>query len=845
MHEDPPFDESELSAEDLAILHAFDAIESWEMNPAQTDQPAADSANSIWEGTASLDEPDDMLIIFLTEVEEDITAMQQVMKRLARGDATQPGHFAALRRLGHKIRGTSGAVGYLKMSEVASHVEIIAEQAIHAMIQPATAYEALTHTLKVLEFCLSELLRDNQEPADDVLIDDLRTIYANLSIDLDQPLSGDMPRTLATPSYPGNTPSAPGVPTPLPTPSEFPAEFQISPTPSTSLPPVQALRPTANGTQPLTAPLAPPVRQEFAAEPAFVRVAVHHFDNLIRHTEKLFEQHASMDNAYKQVEAAFQDLQAAQARFQRLEMLFSNSLAQERLSQLPESHTSSSLITRIFQNAATRNDPRRRRGKSDKTFVPTKSQPEWDELDMERYSEKDMQLRSLREAMADMASSSARLKAAYQTLYVIQVEYLARTTLVRNDTLLMRQAPLSTLMPQLRDVVMTSILAREQRLDFEITGDCVEIDQDVLTLLSPLLQTILETCTNNVTPSTPSKNRMQNGAQPQPYRVWLAARAISSEVALEVGFSREVPGGAMQTLREQIRLLNGTLALERNAAGGISFFLRFPRIRGVVQCLLVRVADQHLLIPLSHIRRVAYTAPDGADPLYQLRALLDLPAAHVEPGATQPVILMQALMEQAGGEQLKILIDEIIDEIELVVKPLESHLQRPGVTGSVIGQQGNVLLLLDIAELVASYKQNMAHQDPAYEAQGLARPLKILVADDSAYLRRSVLQTLQHTPYQVIEARDGLEALDLLKVEMPDVLLLDIEMPYLNGYDLLDIVRHNPRFSAIKIIMLTSRSSDKHMLRAMELGAHAYLIKPSPGEKLLTTIRELLPQYAP
>ncbi|GAC1650811.1 MAG: hypothetical protein NVS4B9_41580 [Ktedonobacteraceae bacterium] len=337
---------------------------------------------------------------------------------------------------------------------------------------------------------------------------------------------------------------------------------------------------------------------------------------------------------------------------------------------------------------------------------------------------------------------------------------------------------------------------------------------------------------------------MQNGAQPQPYRVWLAARAISSEVALEVGFSREVPGRAMQTLREQIRLLNGTLALERNAEGGISFFLRFPRIRGVVQCLLVRVADQHLLIPLSHIRRVAYTAPDGANPLYQLRALLDLPAAHVEPGATQPVILMQALMEQAGGEQLKILIDEIIDEIELVVKPLESHLQRPGVTGSVIGQQGNVLLLLDIAELVASYKQNMAHQDPAYEAQGLARPLKILVADDSAYLRRSVLQTLQHTPYQVIEARDGLEALDLLKVEMPDVLLLDIEMPYLNGYDLLDIVRHNPRFSAIKIIMLTSRSSDKHMLRAMELGAHAYLIKPSPGEKLLTTIRELLPQYA-
>ncbi len=116
----------------------------------------------------------------------------------------------------------------------------------------------------------------------------------------------------------------------------------------------------------------------------------------------------------------------------------------------------------------------------------------------------------------------------------------------------------------------------------------------------------------------------------------------------------------------------------------------------------------------------------------------------------------------------------------------------------------------------------------------------VLIADDSVYIRQSVLQILSHGGYDAIEARDGVEALERLLSHSIDVLLLDIEMPNLNGYELLNILRANPQFAQLKVIMLTSRSSEKHQRHAQELGSHAYLTKPCPQDVLLTTISSVL-----
>lgn len=812
MNDELPFDESTLSADDLAALHAFDAIESWETSA---------STSSVRESDTPYTESDDMLSIFLEEMEEDISSMVEALQKGEQENQTRPSHFAALRRLGHKMRGTAGAMGYLNMSEVASSIEIVAEQVIHSMLQPAIGSKAISSAIDVLESCLYRLVQDGQEPVDTMILADLQSFYTQLSIDLDQPIREDLA-----------PPSPPSPPVQLSAQLKTEASDQLLPV----LPSLVQL--PAELSAPYT-PAQPQVLRESSSRPTTTHASSSHpLDTLICHSEKLLAQHFAIEYAYTQVETAFQELQAAQNRFQHAETLFSMSLTQEGSSHLPEDFTSSSLITRIFDTAPARDIARSRQsimGSMSTQDALQQPSSRWDELDIERYTEKDMLLHSLREATTNVDICSTRLKHAHQTLQGLQQDYMMYATSVRNNALLMRLVPLNTIVPQMREVVMTSVLAKEQRVDFEVAGDEVEVDQELLSSLAPLLMNMLQTSIDTITPAP-----KQSSSSPQSDHIWLHAHRATNEIVLEVGFSMPVGGGTLSTLHEQLRLLHGSLSLTRNTMGGISFFLRFPRIRNLLRCLLVRVADQRLLIPLSHVQRVGYTKSVEDDSFYSLDSLLNLPTPlmpSLSRATIQQVVFLQIPGVYTQREPLKVLVDGIIDETELIVKPLASHLKRSGITGSTIDGQGNVLLLLDIAELVNDYTKKTVEEAPQ---RTMTRPAKILVAEDSTSFRNSIIQILRRTPYQVSEARDGLEALELLKADTPDILLLDIEMPYLTGYDLLDVLRRDSWLSTIKVIMLTSRASEKHEQYATKLGAHDYLTKPSPPEELLATIQRLL-----
>jgi chemosensory pili system protein ChpA (sensor histidine kinase/response regulator) len=237
----------------------------------------------------------------------------------------------------------------------------------------------------------------------------------------------------------------------------------------------------------------------------------------------------------------------------------------------------------------------------------------------------------------------------------------------------------------------------------------------------------------------------------------------------------------------------------------------------------------------------------GTDEIYELNTLLGL-KAHKH---SVEKALQTALILELDNPSTAIEVDEVVKEVELVMKPLSEYLCRPGITNTAIDANGNVLLVLNLPEMI---RQNGIYQqiDKTFIEEDTERdyehPIlqsgqkvchKILIADDSIYIRQSLNMTLSHEGYAVIEAVDGLQALDQLSKESPDLLLLDVEMPNLNGYDVLGIVRSHQEFSALKIIMLTSRSSVKHKRRASELGANAYLTKPCPQDELLNTIKSL------
>src|SRR5581483_2530639 len=179
---------------------------------------------------------------------------------------------------------------------------------------------------------------------------------------------------------------------------------------------------------------------------------------------------------------------------------------------------------------------------------------------------------------------------------------------------------------------------------------------------------------------------------------------------------------------------------------------------------------------------------EQVDVVYQLHELLDFPPDGASHTHVQPVLIAPRGISR---KLIGVLVDEIVGEVELVVKPLTPYLQRPGISGAAVDGDGHVLLMVDLPELISQHllllrtRGSRNTHPQVEETEQQTRQPRILVADDSVYFRHSLLQMLQHANYSVTEAHDGLEALEQLAENTPDVFLLDVEMPNLNGYDVL------------------------------------------------------------
>jgi len=285
------------------------------------------------------------------------------------------------------------------------------------------------------------------------------------------------------------------------------------------------------------------------------------------------------------------------------------------------------------------------------------------------------------------------------------------------------------------------------------------------------------------------------------------------------------------------------------------FSLRFPQVTRLAQGLLVRAWEQQVIIPFSQVLRIDYQPQDGYDHFYSLNDLLGFPTTPQVPNASaisqiQPVLRLS--VDSQPATRVGVQVDEIIGQVELLIKLPPAPLRRPGITGMAIDSAGNVLLALDVPELIR--QDGLRQKDDKKQAAGAydetptalyqaknAIP-KILVVDDSVSIRRSIRQMLSQKDYVIQEASDGREALEKIEEESPDLLLLDLEMPGMNGYDVLNVLRTRSLLPDLKIAVLTSRSSEKHRQRARELGAHKYLIKPCSNNTLLEIVAALLAQ---
>jgi chemosensory pili system protein ChpA (sensor histidine kinase/response regulator) len=306
-----------------------------------------------------------------------------------------------------------------------------------------------------------------------------------------------------------------------------------------------------------------------------------------------------------------------------------------------------------------------------------------------------------------------------------------------------------------------------------------------------------------------------------------------------------------------VQELKGALHLTSEANKGCLIELRLPVSLLSTHGLLVRASKQVLAISSLGVEQILYPGAGiliqvGHTPMYQvgediyatitLEALLNLaPEQNGEPEAPCPALLIR---EDTGRSRV-VFVQEIIGSLTLVVKNLGRYVPTiQGIIGATILGDGSVTPVLDLPDLLRGHAPARAevvvHEQPT-PAVASTVPMA-LVVDDSLSARRTLAEFVRDLGFEVQTAGDGLEAVALLEHTVPDILLIDLEMPRMNGLELTAHVRSRSATMHLPVLMVTSRSAEKHRRSAMQAGVNVYLVKPFAEDELAVHIQRLVAQ---
>jgi len=203
--------------------------------------------------------------------------------------------------------------------------------------------------------------------------------------------------------------------------------------------------------------------------------------------------------------------------------------------------------------------------------------------------------------------------------------------------------------------------------------------------------------------------------------------------------------------------------------------------------------------------------------------------------------LFPVLLVHVGDKYFALHVEDLVGRREIVVKPVGLQIGSVhGIAGATILADGRVVLILEMSALAVA--DSLFKADASGEIQPAAEDeLKtIMVVDDSITIRKITERILKRYGIEVILAKDGVDATNLLQESVPDLILLDIEMPRMDGFEVTSFVRNDARLKNVPIIMITSRAGSKHKQKAMEIGVNKYLGKPFQEDELIRNINRIL-----
>ena len=552
---------------------------------------------------------------------------------------------------------------------------------------------------------------------------------------------------------------------------------------------------------------------------------------------------------------------------------------------------------------------------------------DFDELELDRYTEFHQLARGLSEGISDMTTLSTEMDTIIHECESVFARENRLSTTFQDRLMKTRLVPISNMAPRLYRTARAIALKQGKEVEFLLEGQTTEVDRTVFEEIGGPLLHLVRNAVNHAIEKPDV--RIQKGKSPVG-QVVLSASYESNQIVITVrddgtgldregirlravarglihadqpltendlvslifhpGFSTaEVlseesgRGVGLDVVRDSVSRLRGTLVVESTPNQGTAFTMTFPTSVAIQRAMMVRVGNQQFAIPTVNVESIGRLdnfkrSLLGGQPAVLVRNEpypLHVLGQYVGLASPDPIDdRAQLILVNAGGQHVALVIDEIKGQFDIVMKNLGPHLREVhGIAGATVLGNGRVVLILELSDLLssiargnrnaalirrdsaiapASVKQRVdvaavvprqgtrSMRPAASPALVVDRGKHLLVVDDSPSVRRVVSSMLKQNNWEVQTARDGLEALEMITAQAPAAVLLDVEMPRMDGYELISTLRAQEQYRTLPLIMLTSRAAAKHQQRAMSLGASAYVVKPYQDEELLGIINRLV-----
>jgi chemosensory pili system protein ChpA (sensor histidine kinase/response regulator) len=514
----------------------------------------------------------------------------------------------------------------------------------------------------------------------------------------------------------------------------------------------------------------------------------------------------------------------------------------------------------------------------------------FDPLEFDRYTRFQELTRMMAESVHDVATVQQGLMGNLNETEAALNEQSRMTKQLQQGLMRTRMVRFENVSERLHRIVRQTAAELKKPAELEIKGESVEIDRSVLEKMVGPLEHLLR---NAIAHGLEDAKKRTSLKKPKTGRVQMQARQEGNEIILslsddgsgldyekikakaaslgmlggaqesspselvslifEPGFSTsdnvtQVSGRGvgLDAVRADITALGGRIEVASESGQGCTFTIYLPLTLAVNQTVLVRVGSEEFLLPapmVEQVQKIKHSALASIQeqgqfgwggrqyPLYYLSHLLGRPV-QPEPQAYTPVMLLRS-----GARRIALIVDEIRGNREIVVKNIGPQLAAMGsIAGATVMGDGKVMLVLNPIHM--AFRETLAAEvvNEATETAESAQPPTIMVVDDSLTMRKVISRLLTREGYHPLAAKDGVDALQQLESVLPEVILLDIEMPRMDGFELSRAVRGNPRTAHIPLIVISSRTADKHRKYAEEIGVNVYLGKPYQEEELLAHI---------